>query len=125
MNGGNGAATDERGGVVDPRAGVLGKSQDDARVLHFLPYPVESQLDLAAKAAVKQQILGGVTRERELREHHEIGAELRTSTTRRRDHAGGVSMHIANQKVELCEGNFERVAHEIGLPPQGGQPSLV
>ncbi len=61
---------------------------------------------------MKQQILGRIARQGELREQDKVRPELRTGTARRGDHARRVAVHIANQEVELCECDFEGVAHE-------------
>src|SRR5690606_9861901 len=51
------AAVEERRGIVDFRADVFGIADDHADVPHLLPDTGEPRLDLAAEAAVKEQVL--------------------------------------------------------------------
>ncbi len=62
------AAGDERGGVVDAGARVFGKADHDAASVHLLAHPLQAHLDLAPEAAMEQQILRRIARERQLRE---------------------------------------------------------
>ena len=81
-------------------------------VLHFLAHALQTHLDLAPEPAMKQQIFGRIARQRELRKKNQVGPELRARPPRRGDHTRRVTVHIANQQVELRECNFEGVAHE-------------
>src|SRR5258708_28474634 len=81
VDSGNDSPRNEGSRVVDPRAGVLGKADDDARVLHFLAHALQTHLDLAPKPAMEQQILGWIARQGELREKHQVSTVLRARPT--------------------------------------------
>ncbi len=56
---------------------------------------------------MEQQIFRRVARERELGEDDDVGSELRLRAARGGDHALGVALHVAHQKVELRQGETE------------------
>ena len=76
-------------------------------VLHLFADFRQPILDLPAKATMKQQILGRITRQGELGKQHQVGVEIRASPARRVDHARCIPMHVADQQVELRECNPE------------------
>ena len=60
-----------------------------------------ARIDLAAEAAMEQQILRRIAGERELGKHDEIGCELGLRAARGRDHARGVALDVADEQIEL------------------------
>ena len=69
---------DDDGGVVEPaRHAQRGADDQDGKELCSTPRPPRrSTLDLVEQRVLQQQILDGVGRQPQLREHHDRGARL-------------------------------------------------
>ncbi len=61
-----------------------GKPSMTARCADLATHARQPRLDLAAEAAMKQQILGRIARQSELGEQHQIGVELARARRARR-----------------------------------------
>src|ERR1700722_14426231 len=109
--GGDAAAGDQRGRVVNVAAAVFRIADDDGCAADLAADALKPGLEVAAKAAVEQQVLRRVSRQRKLREHPEVVRELRVRMARRVDDALGVPLHITDQKIDLRQGNLQRFAH--------------
>src|ERR1700733_4948162 len=99
------AAGDQGHGIVDIKTGVFGIADDDIDAVDLGAQPLEPALDLAAKAAMEEQILRGVAREGELGKPNEVGVELLPRAARTVDDAVGIGLHVTDQKVDLREGH--------------------
>ena len=66
-------------------------------------------LDGHAKAAMEQQVFGRIARQRELRQHQQVGVELAAGALGRGDDALRIARDVADEQVELPEGDAQFV----------------
>src|SRR5579863_6306326 len=118
MDRGDRSIADEGGRVIDRRTTILRKPDHDGWTGHLPAHFLQSRLDLPAKAAVKEQVLGRVTRQRQLRIEDEIRSELRTSLAGGLDHTLGVAVDVPDEQIELGECDPEYCVHSpAAVPP--------
>src|SRR5437667_12221091 len=113
MNGDQLPAGYQRGGVVDAGARIFRESHDRRGVGEPPPKARKTCLDLAAKAAVKQEVLRRIARERQLGEEHEIRTQLTLRAARGADDPLSVPLDVPDQEVHLRQRDPERLAHWV------------
>ncbi len=96
------AAAHQRRGVEDLAALVLRVAEHQVDRRRVAAQPLDGRLHLAPEAGVEQQVLGRIAGERELGQQHEVDAGLGPGP-RRRQHARGVAVDIADEQVVLRE----------------------
>ena len=110
MRGAHLAVLDQRGGVEDLRACVFGKAEHHATGGFRAAHGGQALVDLRAETAVKQQVFGWITRERQLRQHQKVGIQVAASAFRRSDDTFGIARDIAHEQVQLPESDAQLVS---------------
>ena len=100
---------DQRRGVVDAARGCTrGSRACTATSRTSRAHARQARLDLAAEAAVEQQVLGRIAREGQLRETAPGRRRARSRACRAVvDDARGIALHVADQQVELRQGDLQ------------------
>ncbi len=107
VDGADRAIGDQCSRVVNARPRVFRKADHDVRPADLVAYPLQRRFGLQPESAVKQQILRRITRQRQLGKQHEVCAHLGVRTPRARNDPLGISVHVADQQIELRERNPE------------------
>ena len=97
----------QRCGVVDVPTDIFGVADDHAHAPHRLTDGRERPIDRLPEAAMEQQVLGRITRQRQLGEQDKIGMQLSTGSTCNLDDSRSIAMHIADQEVVLRQSDPE------------------
>ena len=101
------ARLDERRGVEDLRTGVFRKAHKESAARTSGLELGKARVDGQAKPAMEQQVLGRISRERELGQHQQVRVELAAGTLRGGDDALRVTRDVAHEQVELPEGDAQ------------------
>ncbi len=104
----DGAPVEQRIGVVDLAPFLPRQSDEHSRtaVSGLAGEPLAGIAAHILKGRLEDQILGRIAGEKELREHHEVGAQTRRLVPRRAG-LGFVAGHVADDGVQLGECEFE------------------
>ncbi len=104
------AAANQAGRVIDMSRHVFRVTDQHTDLGHRAHQLIERTADLQPQAAMEQQILGRITGKRELREHHQIGAQLIARTPRLGDDALEITAHVPHQQIQLRQRDSEPIS---------------